>query len=127
VDRAFFKIERQVEQTLRFVQAELDAATDNHDLVERLQQGVEGTLHLDQCLVVAADGPEIVAAGGKDPADADQWWREISAAEVPFLGLPTVLEETSGALEKLPVLLAEAGFKSYPFSWPKPGSWRYSR
>jgi len=110
VDRAFFKIERQVEQTLRFVQAELDAATDNHDLVERLQQGVEGTLHLDQCLVVAADGPEIVAAGGKDPADADQWWREISAAEVPFLGLPTVLEETSGALEKLPVLLAEAGF-----------------
>jgi signal transduction histidine kinase len=110
VDRAFFKIERQVEQTLRFVQAELDAATDNLDLVERLQQGVEGTLHLDQCLVVATDGLEIVAAGGKDLADADLWWREISAAEVPFLGLPTVLEETSGALEHLPVLLAEAGF-----------------
>ncbi|MCK9997194.1 MAG: hypothetical protein KAH56_13045 [Candidatus Krumholzibacteria bacterium] len=110
VDRAFFKIERQIEGKLRFVQVELDAATDHHDLVERIQQVVEGTLHLDQCLVVAADGSEIVAAGGKDPSDADLWWREISAAEAPFLGLPTVLEETSDALENLPALLAEAGF-----------------
>jgi signal transduction histidine kinase len=113
VDRAFFKIERQVEQTLRSVQAELDTATDPQDLVERLGRGVERTLHLDQCVALAADGPEIVAAGGKNPTGTDQMWRELSAsvrAGVPFLGQSDVLEETSGALEPLPGLLAEAGF-----------------
>jgi len=113
VDRAFFKIERQVEQTLRSVQADLDTATDHQDLVERLQRGVKRTLHLDQCVALAADGSETFAAGGNDPAGEDQWWREMSAvvaAGVPFLGQSDVLEESSGALEPLPGLLAQAGF-----------------
>ncbi len=113
VDRAFFKIERQVEQTLRSVQVELDAATDHQDLVERLQKCVEKTLHLDQCVALAADGSETFVAGAKDSAGADEWWREMStvvAAGLPFLGQADVLEETSGALEPMPGLLAQAGF-----------------
>lgn len=113
VDRAFFKIERQVEQTLRSVQAELDAATDPQDLAERFQRGVERTLHLDQCVALVADGSEIFVAGAGDSAGADQWWPEMSAvvaAGIPFLGQSDVLEETSGALEPLPGLMAQAGF-----------------
>ena len=95
VDRAFFKIELEVEETLRFLQADLDAATDDRDLADVLLEGVEGTLHLERCVVVITDGPEIITAGRGDWEAATQWWRELPS---------------SGARESLPESLAEAGF-----------------
>ncbi len=96
VDRAFFKIEREFEKILLELQGELDAAVDLHDLAARLGQGVQGTLHLDRCLVAISDGPEIITAG-----DGWEHSREALAeilAQVDFSG-PTI-----------PAPLDEAGF-----------------
>ena len=96
VDRTFFKIEHQVEKTLRVFQTDLDEATDPQGLAELLLRRVERTLHLERCVVVIADGPEIIAAGRGDHAAASRWWREFSAA--------------GEARESPPDYLAEAGF-----------------
>jgi len=113
VDRAFFKIESEVEETIRLLQTDLDAATDDQDLADVLLQGIEGTIHLERCVVVITDGPEIITAGQGDRAEAPQWWRELTSAGEAgsiFLGLPEVLAEAANAREPLPESWASAGF-----------------
>jgi len=113
VDRAFFKIEREVEEALRVLQADLDEATDHQDLSDILLRGIEETLHLERSVVVVPDGPELFTAGGGDTSGARQWWEEMTAAgeaEWSFLGLEEVVAETGESLSQLPDYLAEAGF-----------------
>lgn len=109
VDRAFFKIEREVEQTLRDLQADLDGATDHQDLGEILQRGIQNTLHLERCAVTVVDGSELLVAGGGDSPGIRRWWKEVTTAKAKltgFLGLPEVVGETGVRLLPLPDLLA---------------------
>ncbi|MEN8007923.1 MAG: HAMP domain-containing sensor histidine kinase [Candidatus Krumholzibacteriota bacterium] len=113
VDRAFFKIEREMENASRALQAGLDGADDPRELAERLQSGLREFLHLDHCGVVVADGPEFTAVGDGNLEAAAQWWARESAdgaADLSLQGRTDIWAETGFPRASLPDPMAEAGF-----------------
>ena len=73
VDRAFFKIESEVADTLREFQTALDTRPIPGSWPRFLGE-IEDTLHLDRWLAVVTDGSEIMAVAQGDLAAAENWW-----------------------------------------------------
>lgn len=113
VDGTFFKIEREVEEALRILQADLVEAADPPDLAGILLRPLEETLHLERSVVVVPDGSELVAAGGGDMAGAREWWQQMIDAgqtQWSYLGFPEMAAEAGDTGRPLPEWPAAAGF-----------------
>jgi signal transduction histidine kinase len=113
VDRAFFRIERELEKTLRRFQTDLHEAADHEDLTERLAHGMRETLYLDHCLAVVDSGTELVTAGKGDAGAARQWWEERSASDASGMScrvLPQLFAESCVTPHPVPEGLTEADF-----------------
>ncbi|MFT5232926.1 MAG: signal transduction histidine kinase [Candidatus Krumholzibacteriia bacterium] len=78
VDRAFFKLEHQVEKNLREIQSDLDTTADVQDMCDQLARSVTHNLHVECCMVLVRDKGEIVATGNLHPHKAQKFWDVIS-------------------------------------------------
>lgn len=113
VDRAFFRIEQEIEKTLRIFQADIHSSVDHRDLAERLVRGIQETLFLDHCLVVVDTGNDLVTAGHGDGREAEAWWlqsRSKDASGVSCRILPEVFSDDYSRVGPVPESLASADY-----------------
>jgi signal transduction histidine kinase len=113
VDRAFFRIESEMEKTLRVFQADLHGSVDHRDLAERLVRGIRETLYLDHCVVVVDTGTDLVTAGDGDVREAEAWWLQSRAADASGMScriLPRVFAQPHDSEDPVPEILVEADY-----------------